>query len=66
LGFIPVVEEKLCQTHFVWTSKTPEIASVERTTGTITALSEGQADVEVLAQEHDFPQIVDVTVVAAR
>jgi uncharacterized protein YjdB len=51
---------------FVWTSKNPEIASVERTTGTISALLEGQVDVEVLAQEHDLSQAVEVTVVAAR
>ena len=49
---------------FVWTSENPQVASVERTVGKITALSEGQTDVEVLAKKTEITQTVTVTVVA--
>lgn len=51
---------------FIWSSGNPRIASVERTSGTITAHAVGQVEVEVLAQAADFTQIVNVTVVAAK
>lgn len=57
--------EQLSDT-FIWTSENPEVASVERSTGTITARSVGQVDVEVLAQEYDLSQVVEVTVTEAQ
>lgn len=48
---------------FVWTSTNTHVASVERASGEITALAEGRAKIEVLAQETGFVQIVDITVV---
>ena len=55
--------EKQLENSFTWTSANPQIASVGRVSGTITALSVGKTDVKVSGQEYNVAQVVEVTVV---
>lgn len=48
----------------VWTSANPQIASVDRTTGTITGRSVGQVEIHVVAQELELKDVVRVAVIA--
>lgn len=55
--------EKQLEDSFTWVSANPQIASVDRMSGAITALSVGKTDVEVSGKEYRVTQAVKVTVV---